>query len=358
MLAQSVRRLSSQGTARVAQIVVSMLIATLGVIALCATAAGAGGVTSAGDAYAIDLYDVASGTVTQVSGEQVPAITAPGTASLVPGFTGLLPPVASSDAASSRSIFPPDERQRITPTTDFPWRTVCKLKSIMPDESRIDGTCVLIDDFHALTAGECIYDASRGGWATSVEIIPGLDGDYRPYYHAMATQLRAPAIWTTEQATEHNWALITLDRNVGLWTGYMGMFTTTDLDWYTTVPFGIAGYQGDLDDGLGLYWDQDVSRVATELLHWYYMDATAGMSGGPVFTQIEDADYICSIHTSGDDGTGSNHGTKLNQERLDYIATCVAEDTPPVDHPELIDDGRAETGFAPPTRGAAQPVTG
>jgi len=356
MFGQSVRRSSGQGTARVAWFAVATLVVTLGVIALAVTASAAA-VSAVGDAYATDLYDVASGTVTRVSGEQAPAISAAGTASLVPGFTGLLPPGASSDAASSRTAFPPDDRQRITPTTDFPWRTIGKISSTMPDASRIDGSCVLIDGFHALTAGECIYNASRGGWATSVEVIPGLDGDYRPYYRALATQLRAPARWTVDQATEHNWALITLDRNVGLWTGYMGLFTTADLNWYTTVTFDLAGYPSELAGGDGLYWDNDVTRAATDVLHWYYMDTTPGMSGGPVFTQIEGADYICTIHTTGDDGTGSNHGTRLNQERLDYIATVVAQDTPPVDHPELIDDGRAERGFAPTTVGATMPFS-
>jgi len=316
MLGQSVGRLSSQGTARVAWIVAATLVATLGVIALSVTAASAGVVTSAGAAYATDLY-----------------------------------------AVSPLNIYPPDERQRITPTTDFPWRTICKLKAAMPDGSSLDGTCVLIDEFHALTAGECVYNAQYGGWATSVEIIPGLDGDYMPYNRALATQLRAPTGWTVGELTEHNWALITLDRNVGLWTGYMGLFTTTDLDWYTTVAFDVAGYPADLADGNGLYWDADLSRVATEYLHWYYMDTAPGMSGGPVFTQIDGAEYICTIHTSGDDGTGSNHGIRLNQERLDQIASWLAEDTPPVDKPELADDGRAETGFAPTTVGATMPFT-
>jgi glutamyl endopeptidase len=301
---------------------------------------------AAGDAGATDLYDVAARTVIRFPNRarrQECAAPSKGT----PEFRGLLSDAPQLDVARPLSVLPPDDRQQITPTTDFPWRTICKLKIKMPDGSCLDGTCVIIDDFHVLTAGHCVYDGSRGGWPLQLEIIPGLDGDYLPYNRAWATHIRCPTEWTDSQQTEYDWALVTLDRNIGLWTGYMGRYTTTDLDWYTTVPFDVAGYPADLAEGTGLFWDSDVTRVATGYVHWYYMDTGVAMSGSPVYTEFAGSRYICTIHTRGDDGTGSNHGTRLDQDKYDQIDTWLSEDTPPVDRPELIDDGRAMTSFSP-----------
>ena len=312
---------------------------------------------AADDVRAVDVYDVALHTVTRLPSRALRQASA--ASSSTPEFRGLLLEAPGSEMARPLSVLPPDDRQRITPTADFPWRTICKLKVTMDGGSGFDGTCVIIDNFHVLTAGHCVYDQSHGGWALELEIIPGLDGDYLPYNHAWATQIRCPAGWTKSGLTEHDWALVTLDRNIGLWTGYMGRYTTTDLTWYTTVPFDVAGYPADLAGGTGLFWDSDVTRVATQYVHWYYMDTAQAMSGGPVYTDIAGAKYICTIHTRGDDGTGSNHGTRLDQDKYDQINAWLSEDTPPVDRPELIDDGRAVMSFSPTTvtPGAAFGVT-
>ena len=45
------------------------------------------------------------------------------------------------------SVLGTDDRSRITPTTSFPWLTICKIYIVHPNGDRGTGTGFLIDDF-------------------------------------------------------------------------------------------------------------------------------------------------------------------------------------------------------------------
>jgi hypothetical protein len=123
---------------------------------------------------------------------------------------------------------------------------------------------------------------------------------------------------------------------------------------YTGI-FNCAGYPGDLSGGLCMYFDSDYGRTATEYNHWYYMDTAAGQSGMPVWAYYTSGSdpppgrYTATVHAYGDDGSGSNHGTRLNQDKFDRIPTWIDSDAPPTDKADLIDDGQAWSGFTPTT---------
>jgi len=149
--------------------------------------------------------------------------------------------------------------------------------------------------------------------------------------------------------------VVTLDRNVGAYTGWMGRWTgDTSHGWYTGT-LNVAGYPGDLDGGERMYYDSDSGFLATEYNHWYFMDTAGGMSGGPVWVYSGGNRYIVTIHAYGNDGSGSNHGTRLNQDKYDRITTWLGEDTPPTDSADLVDDGTLYSGFTPSnvTRGVS-----
>ncbi len=247
------------------------------------------------------------------------------------------------------TVFPPDDRIKISPTVDFPWRTICKLYITFPDGHHFVGSGVLIgrDDgigFHCLTAGHCVYRNEYGGWAETVEVIPALDNDYTPFYSAWATKIKTNEGWTEGSMSEYDWACITLDRQIGNFTGWMDRFTTSDLNWYKRMLY-CAGYPIDLDFGLCLYYNSDSGRVANEYFHWYYMDASDGQSGMPIWAIKGRRRHIVSIHVGDDDGTGSNRGIRLNEEKFLQLNKWVNEDLPPTDLPDLIDDGPKWSNF-------------
>jgi len=109
-----------------------------------------------------------------------------------------------------------------------------------------------------------------------------------------------------------------------------------------------AGYPGD-KGGWTMWYDSDNGRTANEYNHWYYMDTYEGQSGSPVWRFVDSDRYILTVHTYGDDGSASNHGTRLNQDKFDRVITWCGEDLPPTDKADLIDDGQAWSGFTPGT---------
>lgn len=249
------------------------------------------------------------------------------------------------------TVFPPDDRRKISPTVDFPWRTICKLYVTFPDGNHFVGSGVLIGrndgiGFHCLTAAHCVYRQEYGGWATAVEIIPALDNDYTPFYSAWATKIKTNEGWTLSSLPEYDWACITLDRQIGNFTGWMGRFTTPDLNWYQRI-FRCAGYPIEFDFGLCLYFDSDSGRMADEYFHWYYMDASDGQDGMPVWVLNRNTRHIVSIHIGLDDGSGSNRGIRLNAQKYNQLNQWIHEDLSPIDRPDLIDDGTKWSDFKP-----------
>ena len=304
------------------------------------------------DPTATQIYNVATGEVIAIpSLGLTPKAPKPGF-TLIPPYEGLLPP-----GYLPKTVFPPDDRARVTSTTSYPWRTVSKLFITAADMTGWVGSGAIIGcpdghGYHVLTAGHNVYMHSHGGWVISIEVVPGLDHNYMPFFHAWATLYRTYTGWVEDQNHNHDWALVTLDRNVGDYTGSMGRITTGDLDWYENV-FNSAGYPTDLDcgvpnsSGLCMYWDSDNGRVATQHNHWYYMDTFEGQSGMPIWSFDGESRYIATVHAYGDDGSSSNHGTRLNQDKFDRIIEWCNLDTPPGDFADLIDDGQVYSGFDP-----------
>ena len=249
------------------------------------------------------------------------------------------------------TVFGDDDRVRVTPTTSYPWRTIVKLYITWGSDTYI-GSGVIIDENHVLTAGHCVYYLANGGWADSIKVVPGMDDGNEPYSHAWATNMRCYWQWLNSQRHEHDFAVITLDRDIGLQTGWMELRTADSSSLIYRDGLNIAGYPGDLDYGLNMYWDYDVGRTATEYNHWYYIDVAGGMSGSPVWMYDGTNRYILSICAYGDDGSGSNHGTRIDRNKFDCINNWLTADATSTDKPDLADRGDLYGGFNTTTVGA------
>ncbi|NGX49951.1 MAG: Extracellular metalloprotease [Candidatus Anoxychlamydiales bacterium] len=248
---------------------------------------------------------------------------------------------------SSETIFPPDDRQRITNTDEYPWTSITKLYITAEDDTKWIGSGAIIDEFHVLTAGHNVYLHDNGGWASSVEVIAGMDGSYEPFGSAMVTDMRSYTGWTQDEMSEHDWAVLTLDTKLGDYTGWLGRQTASPSSSIYTGTLHTAGYPGDLDYGENMYYTSGNGDSADEYNHWYWLDTAAGQSGSPIWTDDGSNRYIVSIFAySYEDVDWPNFGTRLNQDKFDQISIWLNEDSSnPLS--DLRDRGVEYSGFSP-----------
>jgi glutamyl endopeptidase len=224
--------------------------------------------------------------------------------------------------------FPPDDRIKIEDTTTYPWSTICKLYITTKDNVVFIGSGAMIDEFHILTAGHCVYAHDHGGWVKNILIIPGMDGSYEPFGRTHAAHLRTFTGWIEDEMVEHDLALVTLENHLGVQTGWMGRKTSQANDPIYTGVLNLAGYPGDLDNGEFMYYDSDMGEDATEYNHWFWMDAAGGQSGSPVWQEDGGEYYILSVFAYEYlGGTYANFGTRLNQDKFDSINSWLMEDS-------------------------------
>ncbi len=80
-----------------------------------------------------------------------------------------------------------------------------------------------------------------------------------------------------------------------------------------------------------MYYDSDVGDRATQFNHWYWMDTSAGQSGGPVWVEDNGSYYILTVNAyEYQFGADANFGTRLNQDKYDQINIWIGVDTPPI----------------------------
>lgn len=224
-----------------------------------------------------------------------------------------------TDRMRTWTVIGADDRVRISPTTSYPWRTQCKLVITFPNNSRWIGSGTLIASKYVLTAGHCVYVSSQGGWARSIEVIPALDGSSRPYGTAWATRLRTYTGWTQYQSSDHDFALITLDRTVGNSTGWLGYGYWSSVMYVTG---NIAGYPGDRDSGLRLYYHYGSILSDSGYQVQYTIDTAGGQSGSGVYRILNGSRYVFAVHAWG--SSTRNGGTKIDSSKYNSIASWIA----------------------------------
>jgi V8-like Glu-specific endopeptidase len=239
-----------------------------------------------------------------------------------------------------------DNRIRITPTTSYPWSTIVKL-FITWGAYNTYGTGVLIDENHVLTAGHCVYSHSRGGWADNIKVVPGADNGNEPYGHAWAIDVRSFSKWINDEDGEHDFALITLDRDIGSQTGWMELYTSIPSNPIYSGTLNTAGYPYDLDNGNNMYWTSENGGYTNEYNHFFYLDIEGGQSGSPVWTYDGTNRYVISIVTTGWIGLNINYGTRINRNKLDCINNWIAADDTFTDKPDLRSESNSFAGFNP-----------
>ncbi len=241
-----------------------------------------------------------------------------------------------------------DDRVRITPTTDTPWRWMCHV-ALEDSRGRSDGhgSGVLISDRHVLTAAHVIWDADQDPQLHFIQVRPGRDYDSEPFDSWSATRVRVCSRYKPSDADNQEWdyGLITLDKAIGMKTfkaikkkelrfwgasEFRGSFTMGPGEPRALVNTDAltAGYRGSKAYGTELWYGKGKFRsISTK--RWpnsmfTTADTTEGQSGSPLW--VKDGDVLTMVGVVVAAGTTVNIVRRVSPGMIAELRKWIAED--------------------------------
>lgn len=193
----------------------------------------------------------------------------------------------------------------VSDTTAFPWRATASLRIAVPGKTEVfNGTGWFIGPYTVITAAHAVYPREFGGhvgWAASIQVIPGLNGDSNPAPFGVyqSTTFFCPTGWQDSGDTRLDYGAILLQQSIGSQVGTLGYATYSDEDILQSLA-NLAGYPVIPPDpasspGTQWYGAGTVSHVDETFLY-YNLDTLAGESGSAVYRNIGDQSYVMAIH--------------------------------------------------------------
>jgi glutamyl endopeptidase len=205
-----------------------------------------------------------------------------------------------------------DGRVQVNATTSFPYRAIAYLRITFPNGGVGSCTGALISSRTIATAGHCVYNASYGGWATSIIAYPGRNGSYAPYGSAYATQIFSVSGWTSSGNRDYDYGAIRLSSPLGNTVGWFGFRWHSSDSSFQNISVRTSGYPGDKPSAT-MWTMADYIRIVYPRRFYYAMDTYGGQSGSPVYHYYSSSCSTCmvAIHAYGADSTGYNSGTRI-----------------------------------------------
>jgi glutamyl endopeptidase len=201
-----------------------------------------------------------------------------------------------------------DDRTRVSRTDVYPWCCICALMITAADGSRWVGTAWLAGARTLITAGHCVFMHAHGGWVQSIEIIPGCDGDVRPFgsYIVETSDLRTVRGWAEREDFLLDIGGIILPASLMLGT-QLGFFGYGDpgQDALEKLNVTVAGYPMDRQPPFTQWRDTWRPTLVTTARLIYEIDTGGGQSGAPVWFVKNGQRSTVGIHTSGAQGANS-----------------------------------------------------
>lgn len=213
----------------------------------------------------------------------------------------------------------------------LPYSSICYLQCEWPDgtATRASGVVVGVND--VLTADHAIFDASRGGYATSILVVPGADTSpslkepFGGFTDVAVVFSRAPN-WDTDgdqlltaEESQHDLALLGLRSPIGNIAGW------TPVSPYAADFTGlIEGYPAR---GTGLMEDTGQAQASP---WWTVFDVDAslgpGASGGPLLRTENGVTTVAGILSSGDAAMTVSTYAGLSGDNWQWVQDAMRAD--------------------------------
>lgn len=184
-------------------------------------------------------------------------------------------------------IFSPDNRQILaySAASTLAERTAVQIISVFPDGYAASGSGTITGANDVLTAAHVVYSQEHGGEATSILITPERFNTLKPFGSVSGTMTSIPDGWLTYESYAYDYALITMSRPIGYYTGWIDLGVVTVSSASQLIQS--YGYPGDLEAGDSLvYTPGNGGELNGNILRYYgSMDAAGGQSGSGVLSQ-------------------------------------------------------------------------
>ena len=222
------------------------------------------------------------------------------------------------------SVFDPDKRQVVAPTTEYPARTTVQISFHNPSDDYVyncSGSMISADT--VLTAAHCTMENGPAGRKFDrIVVFPGRNGPTEPFGHCAASDVFVLSGWLQalepDMARLYDLAAIKLDCKVGTRTGWLNLAVSPDSA--VGEETVVRGYPCDKTP-IGHMWaSRDAIRGVEEHRIFYRNDTWGCMSGSSV---INKDGAIVAVHTTGvyDQGLSkdNNSGTRLSKSIIEDL---------------------------------------